>query len=121
MDQQQVDDIKAQPRQALLHGALEVVRRQQRRLHLGGDHHLATLAGIAHALPDLGLVAVHLRGIDVTVADADRLLDYPRRIAYRPRAESDERDLEALGFDRLHQVAILLRPRPHPISGHAAD
>ena len=91
-------------RQAFLHRAFEVVRRQHCRLHLGGDHHLVALAGGAHALAHFALVVVHLRGVDVAIADADRLLDQPRAVApaQRPGAETDDRNLEAFGFDRVH-------------------
>src|SRR5665811_1998072 len=40
VDQQEVDDVEPQPRQAFLHRALKIARRQQRRLDLRRDHHL---------------------------------------------------------------------------------
>ena len=103
VDQQQVDHVEPQLRQTFLHRAFEIVRRQQRRLHLGGDHHLGALARGAHALAHFGLVAVHLRGVDVAIADADRLLDQPRAVApaQRPGAEANDRDLESLGLNHL--------------------
>ena len=81
VDQQQIDMIEPQLREALLDRAFEIGRREQRRLHFGGDDHLGALAGGAHALADFALVVVHLRGVDVAIADADRLLDDPRAVA----------------------------------------
>src|SRR5690606_29619958 len=62
------------------------------------------LAGIAHAFPDVTLVVVHLRSIDMPIPDADRLLGQPRAVAAAqpPGAEADEWNSEAAGFDRLH-------------------
>src|SRR6185437_6644728 len=97
--------IEPQLRETLLDRTFEIARRQQRRLYLGGDHHLVALAGGAHALAHFPLIIVHLRGVDVAVADADRLLDQPRAIAsaQRPGAETDQRNFKYLGPGRRHQ------------------
>ncbi len=83
VDQQQVDGVEPQLRQAPGR-ALELARRQQGRRHLGGDEDLVAHAGGAHALAHRAFVVVHLRGVDVAVAERHRLLDQPR--AFRPRS-----------------------------------
>ena len=58
----------------------------------------------AQALADLAFVLVDLRGVDVAIAELDRLLDQPRAgsPAQLPGAEPDRRDFCAIGFDELH-------------------
>ena len=104
VQQQQIDLREPQPRQALLGRALEFARRKVRRPYLRGDEHLVSCdAGSAHAFADLALVVVHLRGVDVAVAKAQRLFDQARAAATTqvPGAETDHRDAGAVGFDDL--------------------
>jgi hypothetical protein len=84
-----------------------------RRPYLRGDEHLvAGNAGRAHAFADLALVVVHLRGVDVAVAKAQRLLDQAGAAATTqvPGAETDHRDARAMGFDDLALGSLWLRP-----------
>ena len=55
----------------------------------------------AQPLADLALVAVHLGGVDVAVAEAQRLLDHPHAgaLAQIPRPEADRGNACAIGFD----------------------
>src|ERR1043166_4872829 len=86
--------------QTLLHRALEIVRREIGRLHFGRHHDVSAFdTRGAHALPDRRLVAVHLRGIDMAVTNAERLLGAASGITQRPSAEANNRDLEPFGFD----------------------
>src|SRR3989304_4835056 len=66
---------------------------------------LAALAGGAHPLAHLALIVVHLRGVDVAIAEADRLLDNARAVApaQRPGAEPDKRNTETFRLDKLVQ------------------
>ena len=102
VQQQEIDLGQPQLHQAVLGGAHELARRKMRRPDLGGDEHLvARHAGGAQPLAHLALVVVHLRGVDVAVAEPQRLLDHARAgaSAQIPGAETDERDAGAFGFD----------------------
>ena len=82
---------------------------------LGGDEDLVALdAGGAQALADLALVLVDLRGVDVAIAEPQRLLDQPRAgaSAQFPGAEPDRRDSGAIGLDEVHR-RILPQIEPH--------
>ena len=106
MQQQQVDLGQAQPRQALLGRSLEIVGREMRGPDLGGEEYLVALhAGGAQALADLALVLVDLRGVDVAIAEPQRLLDDARAgaSAQFPGAQPDRRDFCAVGLDEVHQ------------------
>ena len=59
--------------------ALEIARGKVRRPYLGGDEDfLARDARGAQPLPHFALVVVHFGGIDVAVAEPQRLLDDAR-------------------------------------------
>ena len=115
-----------QPRQAVLGGAFELARGKMRRPDLGDDEHLVALdAGGAQPLPDLALVVVHLGGVDVAIAEPQRLLDDARAgaPAQVPGAETDERDAGAVALLRparstFHPARNRLR---RPIGARAAD
>src|SRR6516165_8761997 len=77
--------------------------------HLGGDEHVAAPeARGAQRLADLALVVVHLGGVDVAVAEAERLLDRARAgaPAQVPGAEPDRGNLRTVRLD-VHHGAIL--------------
>src|SRR6185369_12950091 len=61
---------------------------------------------------DLSFIVVHLRRIDMPVADADRLFGQPRAVASSqgPGAKADNRDAETFGLDRRSKFA---RRRTH--------
>src|SRR5579884_1664594 len=108
----------------------EVARCKTGWFDLGGDDHLRAQTGRAHALPHLALVAVHLRAVDMAVADPYRLFDEARAVApaQRPGAEPDGGNPEAFDFHRLHRgSAPQSRPGPvrritaHPRPARAAD
>src|SRR5262245_2708320 len=76
MQKEQVDAREPQPFQACLRRALEIARRIVRRPYLGGDEDfLARDARGAQPLPYFAFVVVKLGGIDVAVAEPQRLLD----------------------------------------------
>src|SRR5262249_4087707 len=107
-----IDHIETQLGQTFLDGTFEIVRGEQRRLHLGRDHDLRSQAGGLHPLPDLSFIIVHLRRIDMPVADADCLFGQPRAVAssQRPRAEAYDRNAETFGLDRRREFS---RRRTH--------
>jgi hypothetical protein len=70
--------------------------------HLRGDEHrVAFQPGGAQPLSHLALVIIKLGGVDVTVAEPQRLLDDARTgaPAQLPGAETDERDAGAVRLD----------------------
>lgn len=79
VQQQQVDLGQAQSHQAFLGRTLQIVGSEMRGPDLGGEEDLIALhARGTQALADLAFVLVHLRGVDVAIAEPDRLLDEPR-------------------------------------------
>ena len=73
-----------------------------RRPDLGGDEHLvARQTGGAQPFAYLALVVVHLRGVDMPIAEPQRLLDDAGAgaSAQIPGAETGKRDAGAFGFD----------------------
>ena len=106
VQQQQVDLGDAQLVQALLGGAFEVMWRKVTGPDFCGDEHLvAGNAGGAQRSADLALVLVDLRGVDMAIAEPQRLLDQPRAgpPAQLPGAEPDRRDFCVFCFDELHR------------------
>jgi hypothetical protein len=76
MQQQQIDLGKMQLAQAFSGGALKIVRREMRGPDLGRHEHIVALdPGGAQAIADLAFVLVDLRGVDVAIAEPQRLLD----------------------------------------------
>ena len=76
-----------------------------RRPDLGGEEDVvARHAGGAHALTDLALIVVHLRGVDMPVSEPQRLLDEPGASAATqlPGAKPDCRNARTTGLDHLH-------------------
>src|SRR5215207_7894875 len=116
VQQQQVDLGQAQSHQAFLGRTLQIMRREMRRPDLGGEEDLIALhARGAQALADLAFVLVHLRGVDVAIAEPQRLLDDPRAgaSAQFPGAQPDRRNSCAIGFEKQHR----LHPRTSPYYG----
>src|SRR5262249_55518337 len=112
MDQQKVDHIQTQFGQTFLDGTFEIMRSEQRGLHLGRDHNLRTKTGGFHPFPYLAFIVVHLRRIDMPIADADGLFGQSRTVAssQRPCAEANDRNTETFGLDRWRKFA---RGRTH--------
>ena len=82
------------------------MRREMAGPHLCGDEHLvAGNAGGAQPFADFTLVLVDLRGVDMAIAEPQRLLDQPRAgaPAQLPGAEPDCGNFDAFGLDELHQ------------------
>jgi hypothetical protein len=76
-----------------------------RRPHLGGHEQFVALdAGGPYAIPDLALVLIDLRGVDVAIAKLERLLHQARAGSspQLPGAEPDRRDFCATGLYELH-------------------
>jgi hypothetical protein len=100
VDQVQIEHVEAE----LLHAGVE---RPQRRVvalvgvpQLGGDEQLvARDVGGGDRLAHLGLVAVDRRGVDVAVAELERLRDRVRRVGRRDLedTEAELRDRDAVG------------------------
>src|SRR5471030_1579570 len=75
---------------------------------LGGDEHLvAADPRGAQAFADLAFVLIDLRGVDVAIAELERLLDQARAgsPAQLPGTEPDRGDFGAVGFNELHSWA----------------
>jgi hypothetical protein len=76
MDQQQIDLVEAEPLQALLMRAADIRPAQIARRDLGGEEDLAARqAAVANRPADLGLVAINLGGIKVTVTKFEHHTD----------------------------------------------
>ena len=102
VQQQQIDLAEPQPRQAIARRALQLARREMTGPDFGGDEHVAALdAGRAQTFTDFALVVIHLGGVDVPVAEPQRLLDDARAgaAAQFPGAEADQRNPCAVCFD----------------------
>src|SRR5882724_4511744 len=113
MQQQQVDFVQAQPRQALLGGSLEIVRFEMGGPDLGRQKDfVAPDAGSTDGLADLTFVLIHLRGVDVTIAEPQRLFDQARAgpPAQFPGAQPDRWNFGAIGLDEVHQGYSRSRP-----------
>ena len=79
VQQQQIDFAQAKLRQAFARRALEFTRRKMARPDFRGHEHVVALdAGSAQALAYFALVFVDFRGVDVPIAEPQRLLDHPR-------------------------------------------
>jgi hypothetical protein len=71
--------------------------------NFGGHEHLVAVdAGSAQPLADLAFVFVDLSGIDMAIAEPERLLDQTRASA-PAQFEPDYRNLCAIGFNELHR------------------
>ncbi len=102
MQQQQIDFAEAKLRQPLAGRSLEIARCEMTGPDFRGNEHLvAPDAGGVEPLPDLTLVFVKLRGIEVPVAEPQCLLDDAGAgpAAQLPGAETEQRNTSALGFD----------------------
>src|SRR6266851_1947361 len=105
MQQQQIDLGKAQLGQALPGRSLEIIRREMGGPDLGRDEHIvASHSRSAQALANLAFVLIDLRGVDVAIAEPQRLLDQtcagsPPQL---PGAEPDRGNFGAVGLDELH-------------------
>ena len=76
VDEEQVDLVEAERGHGPVEGAARVVGLVEAVVELGGDVELvAGDAGGGDRLADALLVLVHLRGVDVAVADLERLGD----------------------------------------------
>ena len=77
----------------------------------GEEDVVAAHAGGAQAVADFALIVVDLRGIDVAIAEPQRLLDHAggRPPAQLPGAEPDRRYPCAIGLDEQHEESSLLR------------
>src|SRR5438445_747470 len=105
MQQQQIDLRNAQPGQAVLGRSLEIIRRKMGGPDLGRDEHIvASHSRSAQALANLAFVLIDLRGVDVAVAEPQRLLDQTRAGSppQLPGAEPDRGNFGAVGLDELH-------------------
>ena len=69
------------------------------------DAIVAVDAGSAQAVANLAFVLIDLSGIDMAIAEPERLLDQTRAgpPAQFPRAEPDRRNSCAVGFNELHR------------------
>ena len=102
MQQQQIDLAEAEPRQTPARGAFKLAGREVRRPDLRGHEDLvAPDAGCTQALAHRLLVVVHLGGVEVTVTEAQRLLDHAGAdaAAQFPGAETEQRNPRAVGVN----------------------
>ena len=108
VQQQQVDVVDAEPLERLLGVALDQLRRGVRVRHLRGQEDLVPRhAAVGDPAPDLALVLVRARGVDLAVSDLQRVPHAVRRIRPRdqPSPEPEGRNARALDLDRLVSVA----------------
>ncbi len=99
VDEDQVDRGEAEPVEAPAHRLRRPLATVVVVPDLGGDEELvARDAGRADRPPDALLVAVHGRGVDVPVADLERLGDDPLGVSVRHlvRAHAELRDRDAV-------------------------
>ena len=76
MDHQQIDPGQGELLEALVDRALEIARRQPGEPDLGGEKNLVALeARTADAGADLALIAVHLCGVEMAIAEMQGRLD----------------------------------------------
>ena len=109
MDEDEIDLTDAELLQASVHRTLEGAIVEVFRRDLGGDEDVvAGDARGADPLPDPIFVAVGRGGVDVPVADAERLGDGAGAglAAEPPRAEADDRNRRAVG--RRRSACVLL-------------
>ena len=95
VQEQQVELVDAEPLQRLLRVALDLVGRRLVVRHLRGQEDLvARHAALGDPAPDLALVLVRARGVDLPVADLQRVADAVRRVlsGHQPRPVSDGRN-----------------------------
>src|SRR4051794_22002059 len=96
VDQVEVDVVGLEPVEAGAQSSPRLRAPVVAAPELGGDEDRAALeAGCADRLPDLGLVAVGLRGVDVAVAELERTRHVLDRLLRRDLedAEAELRDL----------------------------
>jgi hypothetical protein len=106
VQQHQIDLRNAQLLEAFLDGPLQIIWREVRSPDLGRDKNIVTIdTGRAQAFADFAFVLVHLRGIDMAIAEPERLLDETRAgsAAKLPCAKSDGRNARAIGLNELHR------------------
>ncbi|MQM40047.1 hypothetical protein KBTX_04089 [wastewater metagenome] len=105
VEQQQIDAVHAETPQALAHGALQVAVAETVHPDLGGQPDvLPGHAGIGDTPADTGLVAVHLRRVDVAVARLQGGTDHLAGVVVieLEGAEAQLRDAGTGGFNVLH-------------------
>src|SRR5665213_3131572 len=101
--------------EAVLGGAFEIVRREMRGPDLGGHEHVVALdSGGAQAVADIAFVLVDLRGVDVAIAEPQRLLDQTGAGAPAQflGTEPDRGNDSAVGLDDELHGRILERSSP---------
>jgi hypothetical protein len=97
MHEQEIDEVDAQIRQALLDRAREIVGAQVFVRYLGGEENLvAPQARGADAFADAALGAVFPSGVDVTIAEPERACDDLAAIAQGGGAKADGGHLGAV-------------------------
>ena len=76
MNHQKIDEGQTEFLQALVDRTLEIARRQPIEPDFGGEKDVLALeAGAAQTGTDFALIAVHLRGVEMPVAELQRRLD----------------------------------------------
>src|SRR5262249_28272663 len=90
VDQKQVDVVRIQFGQRLVEGPACVIGPVETVVELAGDVHLSAInACRLQAVGDALFVAVHLRGVDMAVADIQRGLDRVRGIGGRDLIDTE--------------------------------
>ena len=100
MQQQKVDLAQPQSNQAVVNGAFKRARREMRRPNFRRHEQVGAVdAGGAQAVADVALVVVYFRGIDMAIAEPQRLFDHTRAgsPAQFPGAEPEQRNFGAVG------------------------
>src|SRR5579859_3967074 len=102
VQQEEIDLAQAQPHQTIAGGPLQFARREMARPDLGRDENLAARhARRPQPFADVALVVVHFGGVDVPVAEPERLLDHAGAAppAQFPGAEPEQRYRGAVGLN----------------------
>jgi hypothetical protein len=118
VQEQQINLGQPQPRQAALSGTFQLERRKMRRPDLGGDENaLAPDPRRPQTVAHLAFVVVHLRSIDMAVAEPQCLLDDARASASAqfPGAQTYERNARAFHVDDVHHDSVTVGEALHPI------
>ena len=109
VNHQKIDEGQTELLQAFVDRTLEIAQRQTIEPDFGGDKDILALEagaaqGIAQTLADFALIAVHLRGVEVPVAELQRRLDQldAKVLLQRHGAETEHWNARAVRFNDVH-------------------
>ena len=125
MDEKQVDVVESEGLQRLVEGTPRLARLMEAVVELTRDVDVAPVEpGRANGLADPVLIAVHLRGVDVAIADLERVHHRLRRLGRRnlEHAESELRNrMPVVQRDRGYRCHAAILPEPPSVGGGRLD